>query len=136
MHAANTTLGQRQRTLREAIRVQRRHFGYVHFPAVYAWCCNLIDRCVGRCPVTLSRLAGAWFNRLHLVQYVGEWASVMCNRAGMWWNDTWMAGLTGFRFRNCVPFNAGQPPLRGHVPGAGSASQLGGADCRADGHWQ
>lgn len=131
MHPANTSLGQRQRTLREAILVQQRHFGYVPFQSTYAWCCNLIDhRDQFFQPLRrslsgymFSLFAGAWFNRLHPARYIGEWASVMRDRAGKrWWNDTWMAHTTGFRFRDCMPLDAERQRLHSRGRGAGTLS--------------
>ncbi|MGA3028878.1 MAG: glycosyltransferase family 2 protein [Bryobacteraceae bacterium] len=85
MHGANKTLGQRGATLREAIRVQKTHFGYVPFRSVYAYCSWLIAR-NRQFPVptqpslpsfALSFPVGLWIDRSAPLRYAGEWGGAL-----------------------------------------------------------
>jgi hypothetical protein len=83
MHPGNKSLGQRRQAFQEAIRVLRRHFGYVPVNWVYGYLSFLRD---GRDqyfqPLRHSVLtylaslpAGYCYNRRHLWRYSQDWAS-------------------------------------------------------------
>jgi glycosyltransferase involved in cell wall biosynthesis len=85
MHPVNKTLGSRRAVLRENVMMLRRTAGYAPFPAVYAYCCHLVD---GRDQFfeplrpsipkyVLALLMGVFVNRERAPRYVAEWARVM-----------------------------------------------------------
>jgi glycosyltransferase involved in cell wall biosynthesis len=85
MHAANKTVGQRRRVLRETLCLLESHYGYVPFQPVHAYASYLAD---GRdqffeplrptiSKYALSLLVGLRYNAGRPFRFIREWASVM-----------------------------------------------------------
>jgi hypothetical protein len=85
MHQDNLTLGSRRETLRECMRVLRRHYGYVTFRWVHTYVSYLLDRrdqfFEPLRPSLLKYLgslpAGLWQNPAAPLRYWREWRGVV-----------------------------------------------------------
>jgi glycosyltransferase involved in cell wall biosynthesis len=85
MHRCNKTLGQRTTALVEAIRVQKKNFGYVPFPPVYSYCSWRIERAIrflgppqpSMRSFMASLPAGLWINRARPLKYARDWCATL-----------------------------------------------------------
>jgi glycosyltransferase involved in cell wall biosynthesis len=99
MHPANRTLGQRRRVFMECMQVLERHFGYIPFQWIFAYCCYLVDRRdqfydpmrPSLLKYALSLPVGLFHNPRSMARYSREWVSKMSSRPfALYFNETWL----------------------------------------------
>lgn len=98
MHRSNKTLGQRCEAIHESMLVLRRHYSYVPFRWIHAYCSYLVDRRDQfydelKPSVTKYLLAlpvGTWYNVRRLLRFWNEWVRVMSLAGAVRrWNAGW-----------------------------------------------
>ena len=85
MHRENKTLGSRRGVFRETVKILRRHYGYIPFRWVHAYCSYQADRRdqffeplrPTFFKYVISLPMGLYCNRGHMGRFVSEWMSVM-----------------------------------------------------------
>jgi glycosyltransferase involved in cell wall biosynthesis len=85
LHYANKTLGHPEDAVGEAVRVLRRHFGYVPFQWIYRYCASLLGEKIEFVPsqtpslgcYCLSLPVGILKNRRRPLRYVSEWSGLV-----------------------------------------------------------
>jgi glycosyltransferase involved in cell wall biosynthesis len=106
MHRGNKTLGQRGEALRESMSLLRRHYSYVPFAWIHAYCSYVRDRRdqfyeperPSLATYLLALPVGTWYNAGSVLRFWREWVSVMSMAAALRrWNEGRLAKLLRLR---------------------------------------